>query len=291
LILAAYLAADPKIQLADEQNIVMEQVLKHGLDVGGQTVTLPAPRLVDGQGADEERAVLKRVAGSDRALADLLRDSVTAPFVMKLRDSKVDGATVRQADLWFTVRGDLDKIDPAHFAVKTDQKQVDVANMLFETRVLKPDEIRAGGITPRESGSHRNEWYVHIRSKLLDRIEFEVTNHIVASQSPESIVIASATDPAFAKGSLFGNGWRAVSKTEGSPSRNAERQPYTGGISYAKISKLAFQPGMLFVEMHMAFVEPDDWFQGAPILRSKFSVAAQDQIRTLRRELARKRTD
>ena len=37
--------------------------------------------------------------------------------------------------------------------------------------------------------------------------------------------------------------------------------------------------------MHVAFVEPDGWFQGAPILRSKFSVAAQDQIRTLRREL------
>ena len=41
--------------------------------------------------------------------------------------------------------------------------------------------------------------------------------------------------------------------------------------------------------MHMAFVEPDGWFQGAPILRSKFSVIAQDQIRSLRRELAKKR--
>ncbi len=41
--------------------------------------------------------------------------------------------------------------------------------------------------------------------------------------------------------------------------------------------------------MHMAFVEPDGWFQGAPILRSKFSAVAQDQIRSLRRGLARKR--
>ena len=68
------------------------------------------------------------------------------------------------------------------------------------------------------------------------------------------------------------------------------RQPYAGGISYAKISRVAFQPTALFVEMHVAFVEPDGWFQGAPILRSKFSVAAQDQIRTLRRELAKKRS-
>jgi hypothetical protein len=43
------------------------------------------------------------------------------------------------------------------------------------------------------------------------------------------------------------------------------------------------------VEMHMAFVEPDGWFQGNPILRSKFGAVAQDQIRSLRRELAKKR--
>jgi hypothetical protein len=40
--------------------------------------------------------------------------------------------------------------------------------------------------------------------------------------------------------------------------------------------------------MHAAFAEPEGWFQGAPILRSKLSVAAQDQIRALRRSLTRK---
>ena len=39
----------------------------------------------------------------------------------------------------------------------------------------------------------------------------------------------------------------------------------------------------------MAFVEPDGWFQGAPILRSKFSVVAQDQIRSLRRGLRKRK--
>ena len=66
-------------------------------------------------------------------------------------------------------------------------------------------------------------------------------------------------------------------------------KPYPGGISYTKISRLAFRPSALLVEMHGAFVEPREWFQGGPILRSKFSVVAQDQIRTLRRELARRK--
>src|SRR5262249_54475127 len=123
--------------------------------------------------------------------------------------------------------------------------------------------------------------------KLLDRIDFEVTNQVMASQSPDSVVVASRTDPAFAKAGPNANGWRPL-VTAGDEKSDAAAQPYAGGISYAKISRTALKPGALLVEMHMAFVEPEGWFQGAPILRSKFSLVAQDQIRSLRRELARK---
>ena len=219
----------------------------------------------------------------------MFRDSVTAPFIIKVRDTKTAGATVRQADLWFAVHGDLEKVDPAQVAVRADQKEVEVANMSFHSRLLKTDEIRAAGVRLADTGPSQNEWYAHIHSILLDRIDFEVTNHIVASQSPRSIVIASATDPLFNNAGATSNAWKSLSNTGRSQGASAERHPYAGGISYAKISKVAFQPSALFVEMHVAFVEPDEWFQGAPILRSKFSVAAQDQIRALRRELAKKR--
>ena len=56
-----------------------------------------------------------------------------------------------------------------------------------------------------------------------------------------------------------------------------------------KVSRLATVPGALLVEAHFAFSEPQAWFDGAPILRSKIGVVAQDQIRGLRRELAKSR--
>ena len=102
-------------------------------------------------------------------------------------------------------------------------------------------------------------------------------------------MVASRTDPSFDKAEPHANGWKSVTTTGGANARTGVKQPYSGGISYAKISRVALKPGALLVEMHVAFVEPDGWFQGAPILRSKFSVVAQDQIRTLRRELAKKR--
>jgi hypothetical protein len=288
-LLVACFARQAKIEPPHDQNPVFTKVLNEGLEAGGQTIRLAPPRLVDGQAADVQRAALKELAGSDRALEDLLRDSVTAPFIIKVHDTKATGATVRQADIWFAVHGDLKKVDPAREAARTDQKDVEVANMWFQTRLLKADELRAGGLTPADSGTDKNAWYAHIHAKLLDRIDFEVTNRIVPSESSESVVIASATDPSFANAGPLSNGWKSLAAPGGSQSGAAARQPYSGGISYAKISRLAFQPTALFVEMHVAFVEPDGWFQGAPILRSKFSVAAQDQIRTLRRELAKKR--
>ena len=289
LFLAACFAGQAKIEPPHDQNSVYTKVLKQGLEAGGQTITLPSPRLVDGQSAENQRAALRKLAGSDRALDEFLRDSVTAPFKIEVHDVKTAGAVVREADIWFAVHGDLKKVDPAQEAVRTDQKAVEVANMWFQTSILKADELRAAGIKPTDTGLGGNEWYAHIHAKLLDRIDFEVTNHVVTTQSTESIVIASATDPSFAGAGSLSNGWKSLNPPGGPQAGASARQPYAGGISYAKISRVAFEPATLFVEMHVAFVEPDGWFQGAPILRSKFSVAAQDQIRTLRRELAKKR--
>ncbi len=228
------------------------------------------------------------MAGSDGKLEDLLRDSVTASYIMKPHDVKTTGATIRLADVWFVVYAELKQVDFGQEAARTDQKEVEVANMWFQTRLLKDDDLRSAGITPEPGATGQSRWYSHVHAKLLDRIDFEVTNLIVASQSADSIVVASRTDPAFAKASSLANCWKPLAR-DASQKAEATPNPYEGGMSYAKISKLAFKPGAVLVEMHMAFVEPDGWFQGNPILRSKFGAVAQDQIRSLRRELARKR--
>jgi hypothetical protein len=109
----------------------------------------------------------------------------------------------------------------------------------------------------------------------------------MVSQSGESIVVASRTDPDFGTAPPLGNGWKPVAAQGAGSKAGDKAQAYAGGISYAKISRSTLKPGAVVVEMHAAFVEPDAWFTGSPILRSKFSIVAQDQIRALRRELAR----
>jgi hypothetical protein len=288
IVLAIFGADPPRVEAEHAKNSVYLDVLSRGLSYDGQAVRLPEPRLRDGQDADTQRAALQEVAGPDRALEELVRNSVTAPHIIKVRDVPAADATIRVVDLWFVVYADLVQLDPDREAARTDGKEAEAGNMKFQTRLLKAGDLRAAGISPPAASPGRKTWHGHIHARLLDRIELDVTSQVMGSQSSESIVIAARTDPAFDKAGPLGNGWRPIGTAAGGQTTGA-LQPYAGGISYTKISRLGFQPGALLVEMHGAFVEPRDWFQGAPILRSKFSVVAQDQIRRLRRELARNR--
>ena len=86
-------------------------MIDRGLVVGGATVRLPEPTLPDGKNATAAMAAIRGVAGDDRAARELVRDSVAAPFVLKSRDVKADGAIIRVADLWFIVHAGLDDIE------------------------------------------------------------------------------------------------------------------------------------------------------------------------------------
>ena len=263
-----------------EGNQVYVDAIRSGFHADGATIRFPGPILKDGLDANQQHAALLKLSGSERALADLLRDSVTAPFLLKVRDRKMTDATVRIVDLWFVDRGDLASLDPVEVASQASGKAVEAGNMRFESRLLTDDELK-----PRGKSSHRGRdlarWFVHLEGRLLDRIAVEATNEAVATRTEESMVIAGRTDPAFDSETKLANRWRTL----GQDGQAGSGHPFRGGLSYAKISRLKQPPGSLLVEFHGAFSEPEAWFQGAPILRSKFAPIAQDQIRRLRREL------
>ena len=261
-------------------NPVYVDAIRSGFHADGATIRLPGPILKDGLDANQQHAALLNLSGSERALADLLRDSVTAPFLLKVRDRKMTDATVRIVDLWYVVRGDLASLDPVEMPSQASGKAVEAGSMRFASRLLTDDELK-----PRGRSSHRgrdlSRWFVHLEGRLQDRIAVEATNEAVATRTEESMVIAGRTDPVFDSDTTLANRWRTL----GQDGQAGSGHPFRGGLSYTKISRLKQPPGALLVEFHAAFSEPEAWFQGNPILRSKFAPIAQDQIRRLRREL------
>jgi hypothetical protein len=262
------------------RNPVFADAILTGFKAEGSAFTFPGPLLRDGIDAGQQHVVLVELTGSERALADLLRDSVTAPFLLKVHDQRTTDSTMRIVDLWFVVHSDLEGFDPIKVASQASGKALEAGNMRFESRLLNDDELK-----PRQRATVRGQdfsrWYVHMKGRLLDRLEVEATNEAVATRTEESLLIAGRTDPVFDSDPKLANRWRTI----GQPGKAGPEHPYPGGMNYAKISRLKQPAGFLLVEFHSAFLEPDDWFQGHPILRSKFAPVAQDQIRRLRQEL------
>jgi hypothetical protein len=282
LLLIGLMLAPP----GHDGNPVYRELLADGLRVGEGGVSFPKPTLQGGETAEAERAALVKIAGSDRRLADLTRDSVSAPYILRTRDVPAgDAGVFRVIDLWFVVRAGLDEIDPEKVVSgDADGQAVEAGNMSFRASRLGADDLSALGIKPAEG----REWYAHVSGRLLDRIAVEVTDRVTASRTDDSWLIASKADRRFDASPTHPNRWTPLSRP-GRREPSGEPRPYPGGAGYVKISRLRTVPGALLAEAHAAFFEPRGWFDGAPILRSKISVVAQDRIRALRRELARSR--
>src|SRR5262249_55255736 len=121
------------------------------------------------------------------------------------------------------------------------------------------------------------------------KVEAKMTNRSLGTRSDASLVVATHSLLNLPGDQTSRNAWRSVDsravKTTFGP-----WHPYNGVIAYVKATRLVdSQPEALFVEIHGAFSEPNGWFNGRGILKSKISIVANDKIRELRREIAKKK--
>jgi hypothetical protein len=278
-------AQAPDLEPEHRANLVFASLVSEGFEIDGKSRRWSAPLLKDGQTAEAQRAAMRTLVANDREVDELLRNSVTAPQVVKVRDEPAHGSNLlRAADAWFVVHADLRSIDPEKAARAPGKTEpVEVGNMRFSTALLEPADIKAAGLPDSKPGQ---EWFVHSESRLLDRIHVESTDQAFLTRSEESVVVATRTSRAFDRNERFGNRWWPI-KSERGRDQAGKSEVYAGGAGYVKISKLKLKEGALLVEAHFTFAEPKAWFDGAPILRSKLVLVAQDQVRRLRRDLAK----
>lgn len=288
ILALALLLQSPAPSADHSANAVYLALLADGLVEGGIKVPLPPPAFADGLDAAAGLAAIRGVAGDDRAVKELLRDSVSAPQILKVRDVKAPDATIRVADLYFVVHAGLDEIDLEGSLARADRADVEAGNMRFGTRILDPAALKERRIElPAKTGGG-SAWYSHATGRLLDRIAVEATDRLVATRTADSLLVAARTDPAFDADAAFPNQWSGIVR-KGDEETVGPRKAYGGGGSYVKLTRIAAMPGLLFVEAHLAFVEPTAWFRGNPILRSKFGPIAENQVRQIRREIDKNR--
>ena len=102
----------------------------------------------------------------------------------------------------------------------------------------------------------------------------------------ESVVAGIKLDERFNKDQEFSNTWSPIVRDAGGKLSVGAPSPYSGLGGYMKITQLREPAGALFVECHIVFAEPEAWFGGKNLLRSKLPLAVQDNVRSFRRKLA-----
>jgi hypothetical protein len=127
--------------------------------------------------------------------------------------------------------------------------------------------------------------WVFFESTLLDKVRLSLTTRNVKTQTGDSVLIASVVDPKFNQDTAFGNHWRPITIDDSGQRQVGAQRPYAGLGSYVKLTRLVQPAGAIFVEYHVAFAEPEAWFHGANLLRSKLPIVAQDMVRTFRRNI------
>jgi hypothetical protein len=283
--LLAAQAAVTEIEPEHAKNAIYESVRTSGMKSEGTVAQLPAPLFHDGMPGPEQHAVLLKLLGSTKALDDFFEPGVAAPIKSKLHDWQGTTGTIRGFDIYFAVHANLDQIKPDDIDGQSKKKTVtDSGGMHFEGRLLDGDELKKLELAP----AGESERFGKIECALLEKVEAKMTNRSLSTQSKRAMVVAIQTLSNPAGDGASRNVWRTVDHRAGKMAVGPW-QPYSGLIAYTKITQLDFRPETLFVEIHGAFAEPKRWFNGRGILKSKITIVANDKIRDLRREVAKRR--
>lgn len=259
---------------------------------GAECVRLPTPDLPDGLDAAAQAEVLARIAGPNRRVEELLRDSIVAPFVFSMdqRETAPGRRPLRSVDLWFVAHGRLDRLDSEEALQRFGRRLENEAGDAppSECGFLSAEQLGERGIRA-EDAENRRERYVFGGLALFDRVFVRATQHVVVTRAEQSVLVAGAIDPRFTADRQFPNAWQPLVKTADDSGRfrfeKGPARPYESAGFYAKATRLRQPEGALLIEYHLVFDEPEEWFGGANLLRSKLPMAVQDAVRKFRRSL------
>lgn len=269
-------------------NGIYDRLIDRGVTVApGETIQLPRPLLADGLNAATQRAAIESLIGSRYEWSEFTRRSVVSPLLLKIDDTAREAGQIgRRVDLYFVAYGSLDVLrDDQKLQAQLNQAAAsDVEGDNGRVKVLSADELAQRGL-PTSQGPNDPRW-IAVETTLLGKVQLNFTTRNSKTEGDRSLMIASIQDETFQNDAAFANSWRSITTNDAGRREIGPPQPFAGLGSYVKATRLVEPEGAVFVEYHLVFAEPEGWFHGANLLRSKLPLVAQDLVRKLRRKMA-----
>jgi hypothetical protein len=147
------------------------------------------------------------------------------------------------------------------------------------------DELKSRKLTAINKDNLR-ERYAHGLLNLLDDVQVEGSGYGIETRSPESLIIAFKLDHRFDKDPKYPNQYQLIKNNAAGAPILGNPKPYDGFAGYAKITKLQGPEDKIFVEYHVIYDEPYEWFNGTTALITKLDQGVyQKAIRKFRRNV------
>jgi hypothetical protein len=262
-------------------NPVYEHLVEEGIAINDKTIKLPQPTLSVQADAQMQDQVVHKIAAKKHGYNEFVRKSQSAPVlvVTDTEGSADNGDRVQRVDSWFVAYGKMSDLSDEDLMGQlvgggsSDEKG--------ESEKLSDEQLKERNLTVHSNGRH-SESYSHIRSPLLNKVLIEGIGHGVTTRQKNSTLAASLLDDP-----KFPNRWRLYERTEAGAKKLSSAHPYAGFGGYCQVVELVKPEGALFIECHLAINEPHGWFDGKGYLRSKLPILMQDNVRTIRRKLAK----
>jgi hypothetical protein len=283
-MLAAILAS-LLLGVGEPANPLLNELLEKGLPIPqGPTLRLPPPLMKEGLSSGEQEAILKKAAGKNE-FEYFKKDSLGAPYSLDLNAIDDKGKRIGQTiDLYFLAFGKLDKVkkeDVLNQLIGTESKK---GKNVGKAKILSAEQLRMREIQSL-NGPNLEERFACLNFLLLEKVKITGVTDNVKTSGPDWVALAMRLDPRFEKDKEFPNSWRSFDPLADEGKAFGPPIPYSGLAGYARVTQLAQPAGALFFEMHLVLHEPEAWFGGPNLLRSKLPLLIQENVRELRKKL------
>jgi hypothetical protein len=308
---------------AAEKNAVYEDLVNNGVPLGnGKTIKLPEPVMADGLDANTQQAVLNQVGPQNKPalMQQFLRGKPNDWYEDKQSSEKganPNDSIGRRIDLYFVAQGKLETVASEGFVKKQIKQGKEEANgessdenkdssgskdaeqqesdgkaegkknppktESSKIEFYTPKELEDRKLTEKDTKTLK-ERYAYGLVDLLGKVQISGSAYAIETITPESLVIAFKLDHRFDKDPKYPNQYRLVI-APGPPPQLGDAKPYIGFGAYAKITKLQGAQDKNFVEYHILYDEPFEWFNGTTQLISKLDTSYKDNINKFRRNI------
>jgi hypothetical protein len=292
LLAACLFAASPAdLPETAPANPVFEELTEKGVTLSdGKAYKLLPPSMGDGLSPTDQKAVIEKIAKMKKLTFENLTDERTeAPVVLiirTLKESENDSSTVRAIDLWFIAHGKWDVLNSREFldSLSKSKNAENKNEVVSKSGFLSEEELKKRDID-LESTPEREMKIAYATFSLFDQVELSATRLAVATRSKTAILGAARMDRRFDADADYPNRWRPIEHSASDEVSYGKPQPYSGGGSYIKVTKLADPADSIFIECHLIYEEPYGWFDGGELLNSKLPTIVKAKVRSFRSKL------